>query len=125
MSRAIESWVGKTDDAAIPPRVQLRIFNRLGGNCAKCTRKLEPGKWACDHIVALINGGRHAEDNLQPLCVSPCHSQKTRADMAIKSIVYRKAASHVGIKLRKSRPMAGSRLSPFKRKMDGTIERRN
>lgn len=124
MSRSIDLWVGKTDDAAIPARVQLRVFNKFGGNCAKCTRRLEPGKWACDHIVALINGGRHAEDNFQPLCTSPCHSAKTAIDVSIKSKNYRVAASHVGIKLRKSRPMPGSKASPFKRKLNGTIERR-
>ena len=26
MSRAVDLWVGKSDDAAIPPRVRLRVF---------------------------------------------------------------------------------------------------
>jgi 5-methylcytosine-specific restriction endonuclease McrA len=121
MSRSINGWVAKHDDEGIPPRVQLRVFQNFGGNCAKCTRKLEPGKWACDHVVALINGGPHAESNLQPLCVSPCHSAKTREDVAIKSVVYRKAASHAGIRLRKSRPLPGSRNSRFKKRIDGTV----
>lgn len=101
MTRALENWTGKTDDAAIPARVRVRVFKRHNGVCPKCTRKMEPGKWQCDHIVALVNGGKHEESNLQPLCTSPCHSQKTKADVAEKSATYRKAAKHIGVELRK------------------------
>lgn len=124
MSRSVAWWVAKHDDEAIPARVQLRVFQRFNGICPKCTRKMEPGKWQCDHIIALVNGGGHAESNLQPLCASPCHSQKTKADVAEKSRVYRKAANHAGIKTRKGRPMPGSRASGIKRKMNGQVERR-
>lgn len=98
MTRTVDEWIGKSPDSAIPARVQLRVFQKHGGICPKCTRKLQPGAWACDHIVALINGGAHAESNLQPLCVWPCHSQKTRADVAEKSRNYKRARSHAGIK---------------------------
>lgn len=124
MSRANNEWIGKHDDEAIPPRVQLRVFQKHDGICPKCTRKLEPCKWACDHIEALINGGQHRESNLQPLCTSPCHSQKTREDVAIKSRNYKRAASHAGIETRKSRPMPGTKASGVKKRMDGTVERR-
>lgn len=124
MSRSVEEWIGKTPDSAIPPRVQLRVFQKHGGVCPKCTRKLEPGKWACDHIIALINGGEHRERNLQPLCVSPCHSWKTREDVAEKSRNYKRAASHAGIKARKSRPLPGSKASGIRKRMDGRVERR-
>lgn len=101
MTRALENWIGKTDDAAIPARVKVRVFKRYDGICPKCTRKMEPSKWQCDHIVALVNGGKHEEANLQPLCTSPCHSQKTKADVAEKSATYRKTAKHIGVDLRK------------------------
>lgn len=102
MTRSLEPWIAKSDDAAIPDRVRLRVFEGTKGRCAKCTRVLRPGQWACDHIVALANGGRHAEDNLQPLCVSPCHSDKTRDDMAGKSRTYRKRKADLGIKRKRS-----------------------
>lgn len=100
MTRTVPEWRGATDDAPIPPRVRLRVFQKFDGNCASCTRTLFPGHWACDHIIALANGGKHAESNLQPLCDVPCHAAKTGADVAEKSRVYRKAAKHAGIKLR-------------------------
>jgi 5-methylcytosine-specific restriction protein A len=123
-ARLVQEWIGATPDTQPPPRVQLRVFKRFDGICPKCTRKLQPGEWACDHIIAIINGGKNCESNLQPLCVSPCHSKKTREDVAEKSRVYRKATAHAGIKLKKSRPFPGSRRSNWKRKVDGTVVRR-
>jgi 5-methylcytosine-specific restriction endonuclease McrA len=98
MTREIPEWIGAHDDQAIPARVKVRVFWKHDGWCAKCGRTLPVGKWACDHIVALANGGQHRESNLQPLCVSPCHSNKTKADVAQKSKDYRVRAKHAGIK---------------------------
>ena len=122
MSRATPEWIGSTPDTAIPPRVRLRIFQKFDGNCAECTRALFPGHWACDHIIPLIAGGRHAESNLQPLCNSPCHAAKTKADVAEKSAVARVRAKHLGI--RKPSRFFGSRDSGWKKKIDGTVVRR-
>lgn len=94
--RRVPEWIAKHDDEAIPPRVQLRVFGY--GFCQKCGRRLRAGHWACDHIVALVNGGQHRESNLQPLCISPCHSDKTRADVAEKSKNYRTRAKAAGIR---------------------------
>jgi 5-methylcytosine-specific restriction protein A len=101
--REVPEWIGKTDDAAIPLRVQLRVYNELCGCCMKCGRWLRPGHWSCDHIIALVNGGQHRESNLQALCNSPCHSDKTRADVAEKSDVYAKKLKHIGVKKRGGR----------------------
>ncbi len=97
MSRATDEWEGTNDDQAIPARVKIRISDRADGRCAICTLpiggKLRP---AFDHIQALINGGKHAESNLQLLCV-PCHATKTKADVAEKSVTARIRAKHLGI----------------------------
>lgn len=98
MSRAVDLWVGKTDDQAVPPRVRLRVFEREGGICWLSKRKIMAGeKWELDHKVALINGGRHAEDNLAPALVGP-HREKTKADVALKAKTARIKARHLGIK---------------------------
>jgi 5-methylcytosine-specific restriction enzyme A len=98
MTRALDEWEAANDDQAIPARVKVRVFDRAGGKCAECTLpiqgKLRP---AYDHIQALINGGKHAESNLQLLCV-PCHAAKTKADVAEKSVTARKRTKHLGIK---------------------------
>src|SRR5262245_19063985 len=74
--RTIPEWIGATPDTPPPPRVQIRVYLKHHGKCPKRTRPLQPKSWACDHIVALINGGENRESNLQPLCVRPCHSNK-------------------------------------------------
>lgn len=102
MGRKLEEWFGKTPDAKIPPRVKLRVFEAYEGKCPKCGRRLRPGQWDCDHIEALINGGEHREGNLQPLCLSPCHSNKTKEDVRAKSIAYGKRRKHAGLKKQRS-----------------------
>ena len=124
MVRELPPWKGANDDTPIPARVKVRTFERFGGACAVCTLsivgKLLP---AYDHVIPIIAGGSNSEDNLQLLCV-PCHLLKTKADVKEKSLVYRKKAKNIGLKLTKSRPMAGSKASGWKRKMDGTVTRR-
>lgn len=97
MTRALPEWVATHDDQAIPPRVKLRIWERCGGRCAITGKKLMPGDpYEFDHIIALANGGRHAEGNLQ-LVSSAAHKAKTCADLATKSKTARVRAKHLGI----------------------------
>ncbi len=125
MSRSVPEWWGKTDDSPIPPRVKLRIFEKALGRCNGCGNRIYAGTIpAYDHIIALVNGGQNRESNLQLLC-SLCHQIKTGADVAEKSLVYRKKAKHLGIKLKQSRPIPGSRASGLKRGFDGIVRRRD
>lgn len=94
--RATEEWIGKTDNAAIPPRVRVRVFDRFGGRCHLTGRRIRAGEaWDCDHVVALVNGGQHRESNLAPALIEP-HKIKTAADVAQKSKNYRVRAKHIG-----------------------------
>lgn len=125
MPRSVEEWRGRNDDSPIPDRVRLRIFLHYSGICQICERKLHPpaDAWICDHKVALCNGGENRETNLQVLCLW-CNKKKTTNDVAKKAMTYLKQKAHYGLK--KSRnPMPGSRRSKWKRKMNGTIVRRN
>ena len=121
MTRAVPEWIGATPDTKIPDRVKVRVFDRNGGICqCGCTRKIRSGdKWETDHIVAIINGGENRESNLQTL-LDVCHDIKSKADVATKSETYDMRARHLGLK-RSRNPMPGSRASPWKRKMDGTV----
>lgn len=98
MSRAVPEWIGKTDDAKVPPRVRLRVFEREGGKCHLSGRKIMPGDlWDLDHGKALINGGQHRESNLFP-ALRDKHREKTREDVAEKSKVAAVRAKHLGIR---------------------------
>jgi 5-methylcytosine-specific restriction enzyme A len=122
--RSVPEWIGKTPDAAVPPRVRLRVFKRYGGRCqCGCDRPIRPGEaWECEDTIAIINGGQRRESNLKPW-LAEHHKNKTAQDVAEKSRVYRKAAAYAGIKLKKSRPIPGSKRSGFRKRIDGTVER--
>lgn len=120
MTRTLPEWIGKTDDAPVPPRVRVRVFDKFHGHCRLCTRKLFAGEWECDHIIAIVNGGENRERNLAPLC-SSCHGRKTADDVFIKSKTYRTRSRHLGIRKRSSRPFPFGRNSRFKKKISGEI----
>lgn len=122
MARSLPEWIGRTDDSPPPQRVQLRVYLRFGGICQICFAKEKILGPEFDHRIALINGGSNSESNLVP--VHPrCHAAKTKVDVAEKAATYKTQAHHLGI--RKSRnPMPGSKASPYKRKMNGTVIRR-
>lgn len=98
IGRATDEWIGKSADTPFPPRVRLRIFERAGGKCEECGRKLGPAdKWDVDHTLAIINGGENRERNACIKC-EWCHPIKTAKDVAQKSKSYRVRAKHNGVK---------------------------
>jgi 5-methylcytosine-specific restriction protein A len=115
MSRSLPIWIGRTDDSKPPPRVRLRVFVREGGICYLSKRPISPGEeWECHHRVALINGGRNAEDNLVPVLVGP-HRAQTKADMKEKSKTAEIAKSHLGIKPVSTRKIQGRKFQQSER----------
>lgn len=122
--RSVENWVGKHDDTRVPDRVRIRIFERYGGRCYHSGRLIQAGEaWNLDHVIALANGGSHSEDNLAPILIDP-HKEKTKADRKIQSRIYKIKKRHLGLKKPRGRPMAGTRLSGWKKRMDGTVVKR-
>lgn len=125
MSRSVKEWVGKTDDEPVPPRVRVRNFLANGGVCCECGVKITGKRWVCDHRKSLKNGGENRESNLGPIHEA-CNKIKTAADVAEKSMVYRKTAKNIGVRLT-SRPKmrgAGFRKSPPQRSATRPLARR-
>jgi 5-methylcytosine-specific restriction protein A len=115
MSRAVPLWVGSSDDAKVPPRVRIRIFEREGGRCWISGRRIGPADlWDLDHKVALINGGSHSEDNLFP-ALRDKHREKTAEDVALKSKTARIRAKHLGIHPKPIRRLQGQGFQPSRR----------
>ena len=122
MSRDLPEWIGRADDAKIPPRVIERVARKANGRCTICTRETGPAlPGECDHIIPLILGGQHRETNFQWLC-KPCHASKTRLDVKLKAKVARIRKKSIGIK--KPSRFACSRNSKWKMKIGGGVERR-
>lgn len=97
MTRSVDEWIGRTDDAMPPPRVRARIFSAHGGRCHISGRLIRAGdKWHLDHLVALILGGENRESNMAPALTEP-HKIKTAGEMKIKAKIARVRNKHLGI----------------------------
>lgn len=118
--RSVREWIGATPDAAIPPRVKLRVLKRHDFRCYLTRIEIKPGDtWEIEHIVAITNGGEHRESNLAP-ALKEAHRGKTRIDLQIKSKRERSQKRRYGITKSKT-PLPGGRDSSLKRCMDGTV----
>jgi len=108
------------DRRSLSQRDRAAIHLRQNGRCAICNIKLRVGQYEIDHIQALIHGGTNNTDNLRAICTD-CHKDKTRSDVQAHKKVGR---IQVGGRQRKGPPMLGSRNSPFKKHVDGSVTRR-
>lgn len=106
-----------------PKAVKLAAFQRCGGICeCGCGVKIIAGDGPeYDHILEDTLGGEPTLENCRVLR-KRCHGRKTserrpEIDKAQRGFEKR-------IKVRKSRPMPFGRTSKWKKKLDGTVERR-
>lgn len=97
-----------------------KIVKRQRGRCAMCGRPLVAGHFEFDHIQALEHDGDNAHDNWRAICFSPCHKFKTKRDHQARAKRDRIA---VGGRQQYGRPLAGTRASGLRKRMDGTVER--
>lgn len=103
---------------------RLKIFNANDGRCHICTVKIWPGqKWIVEHPKAR---GLQGSDDIREMkpAHEDCHKSKTAAEVAIMRKADRQGKAMRGLKRRKGPPMPGTRASGWKRKIDGTVERR-
>ena len=84
-----------------PARVKLAAWERAGGRCENCSRKLYPGDMHYDHAIPDGSGGEPVLDNCAVLCRS-CHGAKTRRDMVAVAKGKRVQQRHLGIKRRRT-----------------------
>lgn len=107
-----------------PPKVKLAAFGRCQGMCERCSVWLMPGKFAYDHVLPDALGGEPVLGNCEVLC-STCHAVKTAsADIPRIAKAKRQQRAHLGIR-KQGRPLPGSKASGWKRRIDGTWERRS
>jgi 5-methylcytosine-specific restriction protein A len=108
----------------ITAKMRVDIFLRHDGVCHLCKLKVIPGEeWDVSHEIPLEAGGRDDDSNWL-VAHRRCHRTHTATvDAPLIAKVKRIRARHLGAK--KSRtPMPLGRNSKWKRKMDGTIVRR-
>lgn len=102
---------------------RVRIFDANEGVCYLCDHKIKVGEtWHVEHPIALELGGSDKEADLRPAHVD-CHKPKTREDRRKIAKTHRIRANHIGARQSRN-PLPGGKRSGWKRKMNGTWERR-
>jgi len=105
------------------PKTKAAAFARSRGFCEACRAYLYPGKFHYDHDRAAALLGDAKLENCRVLCVN-CHGEKTSTE-DVPRIAHAKRQERAFIGARKAPVMAGSRNSKWKKKLDGTVERRS
>lgn len=104
---------------------RLKLFEAHNGICVLCEQKIQVGEvWIDEHLRALGLLGTNELDNRAPVH-KKCADAKTfgpDGDLAMIAKAKRVAMKHAGIRKRSTFP--GSRNSRWKKRMDGTVERR-
>lgn len=109
-----------------PAKVKAAAFERANGCCenSKCGVRLSVGKFHYDHVIPDALGGEPTLENCAVLC-HPCHLVKTAGeDVPRIAKTKRIRNNHIGAKVPSRNPLPGSRASGWKRRMDGTVVRR-
>lgn len=93
--------------------------------CENCGNVLRAGNIEYEHLEADGLGGEPTLENCGVWCAVPCSKNKTfREDNPRMNKADRVLKKNYGLKA-KGRPMPGSKASGFRKRMDGTVERRS
>lgn len=115
---------------AVYAQIVHRAINAQGlVQCEGCGLVLGKKPYHIDHTIAdglILDKSRTltaADGKL--LGVKCCHAPKTKNDVRNIAEAKRREAKHHGFKRRSGRPMAGTKASGLKKKINGTVERRS
>lgn len=102
-----------------------RLFLLHGGRCHLCQGKIFPGEeWDVSHEIPLAIGGADDATNMAP-AHRKCHREHTATvDAPRIAKTKRQHAKHIGAHQSRN-PLPGGRTSKWKKKMDGSVVRRD
>jgi len=103
---------------------RVRVFEAAGGICHLCNGKITVGeRWEVSHDRPLALGGSDTPDNMKPAHYSCHRAQTSETDIPAIAKAKRRYAKFIGATAPKARPLAGSRASGLRKRMNGTVER--
>lgn len=106
-------------------RVKLAAWDRSRGQCEACGVKIRAGMGPhYDHVRPTFFNDDASLENCAVLCKT-CHASKTTdQDRPAIDRARRLHEKAIGAREKRSRPLPGSKASGWRKKMDGTVERR-
>lgn len=108
---------------SISAKARLKVFQDHSGVCHICGGKIVVGEaWDVEHVIPFAMGGADDETNWVP-AHRKCHRTKTVEDVGNIAKAKRREARHRGVRVSRS-PLPFGKQSKWKRKMDGTIVKR-
>lgn len=115
-------YIAATPRSKMTKARAAKIFLAWNGRCGRCGLQIRDGEaYEIDHPIALSLGGSDEDSKLQPLHVK-CHKAKTADDVAANA--KRNRIITQGWAGKAKRPFPGSRRDKYRKKVDGTVERR-
>lgn len=107
------------------PTRRARIFSDHDGVCHICETRIDGTKeaWEVEHIIPHALTRDDSDENLAPAHVR-CHAIKTKTDVTQIAKAKRVNRKHIGAHSPKT-TLPGSKTSKWKRKLDGTVIRRD
>lgn len=104
---------------------KVACFLRQDGKCGcGCGAKLSVKGYILEHIIPLEDGGADDLSNKAAYAI-PCAKAKTKAEATARATARRKRDKAIGALPKSKNPIPGSRSTPWKKKLDGTVERRS
>jgi 5-methylcytosine-specific restriction protein A len=117
------------DRVRLTQKQRVELWLKHKGRCCIDDHAIR-GEWIVEHIkpLWLFPEGTPADvanapDNLGPACID-CARGKTKREAADRAKSRRIVARNIGAWRPKGRPMPGSKRSGWKKKFDGSVERR-
>lgn len=104
-------------------KTKAQAFERANGCCESCSAKLKVGEVEYDHVLPCALGGDNTLENCACLC-KICHNAKTGKDVGMIRKADRQRDYLSGAKKSLGKPIPGSKRSGWKKRLDGTVERR-
>ena len=109
---------------SISAKQRLKVFTDHKGECHICGGKIGVGEgWQIEHVIPFAMGGADDESNWRPSHIK-CHRTKTTDDVGKIAKAKRREARHLGVNVSRT-PLPFGKRSAFKRKLDGTVVRRD
>lgn len=102
---------------------RAEVLGANNGLCYLCELSID-GHYEIEHKVPHALGGSDDLSNLGPAHVE-CHAQKTKLDITRIAKAKRVSKKHAGTYRPSRRPVAGSKLSKWKKPLNGPAVRRD